>query len=120
MAPITEEPAEARAAVDAFDELRSVLLDKRAHLVELLGFDPQPAADRPTGSPGETEHLTVSEQRDVDEAIGSLQRKALAEVDEALARMAAGTYGRCTSCDAEIPIERLEVIPETGVCVRCG
>lgn len=120
MAPITEEPAEARAAVDAFEDLRAVLLEKRAHLVELLGFDPLPAADRPTGSPGETEHLSVSEQRDVDEAIGSLQRKALHEVDEALARLAAGTYGLCTGCGAEIPIERLEVIPETGVCVRCG
>lgn len=119
MAPITDQPAEA-PAVDAFGELRAVLLDKRAHLVELLGFDPLPASERPAGSPGETEHLSVSEQRDVDEAIGSLQRKALAEVDAALARMDAGTYGRCTGCGAEIPVERLEVIPETGVCVRCG
>jgi RNA polymerase-binding transcription factor DksA len=41
------------------------------------------------------------------------------EIDAALARIAAGTYGRCTGCHAEIPEERLELRPFAGTCVAC-
>ncbi len=41
------------------------------------------------------------------------------EIDAALARIAAGTYGRCTRCQAEIPEERLELRPFAGTCVAC-
>jgi RNA polymerase-binding transcription factor DksA len=44
----------------------------------------------------------------------------LNQVLEALDRIAAGTYGICILCRGPIPFERLEVIPETGTCVRCG
>ncbi len=43
----------------------------------------------------------------------------LGEIDAALARIQAGTYGRCTGCQAEIPEERLELRPFAGTCVRC-
>jgi DnaK suppressor protein len=41
------------------------------------------------------------------------------EIDRALARIAAGTYGRCEDCGGPIPIERLEALPATPVCVVC-
>jgi DnaK suppressor protein len=43
----------------------------------------------------------------------------IAEIDAALARIDAGTYGRCTGCQAEIPEERLELRPFAGTCVAC-
>jgi DnaK suppressor protein len=41
------------------------------------------------------------------------------QIDVALARIEAGTYGRCTGCQAEIPEERLEVRPFASTCVAC-
>jgi DnaK suppressor protein len=49
----------------------------------------------------------------------SLQR-TLAEIDAALSRIDAGTYGQCVHCGAAIPEERLELRPFTGDCVRCA
>ena len=43
----------------------------------------------------------------------------IGEIDAALARIDAGTYGRCTGCQAEIPEERLELRPFAGTCVAC-
>ena len=43
----------------------------------------------------------------------------IGEIDAALARIEAGTYGRCTGCQAEIPEERLELRPFAGTCVAC-
>ena len=53
----------------------------------------------------------------------SLARNAddlLAQVEEALARIAAGTYGRCIECGKPIPVARLEALPYTKLCVDCA
>jgi DnaK suppressor protein len=42
------------------------------------------------------------------------------EIDAALDRIAAGTYGRCVSCGDPIPPERLEVRPHAVSCVGCS
>lgn len=43
----------------------------------------------------------------------------LDEVEEALSRVADGTYGTCASCGEEIPPARLEARPESTLCVAC-
>jgi len=47
-------------------------------------------------------------------------RRALADTEEALARLSAGRYGRCESCAGAIPAQRLAVTPETRYCARCA
>jgi DnaK suppressor protein len=46
-------------------------------------------------------------------------RQALADVSDALRRMAEGTYGSCEACQADIPVERLAIRPHARYCVRC-
>jgi RNA polymerase-binding transcription factor DksA len=46
-------------------------------------------------------------------------RQTLADTTQALRRMAEGTYGRCERCQAEIPMERLEIRPHARHCVPC-
>lgn len=41
------------------------------------------------------------------------------EVLDALARLDAGTYGRCVDCGTTLPDERLEARPEAARCVNC-
>ncbi|HUH13227.1 MAG TPA: TraR/DksA C4-type zinc finger protein [Longimicrobiales bacterium] len=48
------------------------------------------------------------------------ERAKLGQVTAALARMEAGTYGRCTECEGDIPFERLMIFPETPTCTACG
>jgi len=47
-------------------------------------------------------------------------RRALADTEEALARLSAGRYGRCESCAGAIPAQRLAATPETRYCARCA
>jgi DnaK suppressor protein len=106
--------------VDGLDEVRSELKAKRSQLLDALASDPSAEVDQIAGSPGETEHLSLSVERGLGVAIETLQRKALTEVELALSRLDSGTYGTCEQCGATIPLERLHAIPETAVCVRCG
>jgi len=47
------------------------------------------------------------------------ERKRLQELDEALDRMANGTYGICEECGEPISLKRLEVRPVAKYCVAC-
>lgn len=59
-------------------------------------------------------------ERELAEAAIARAGEAIRDIDVALARMDAGTYGLCDSCGAQIPLERLEVIPHARVCVGCS
>jgi DnaK suppressor protein len=64
------------------------------------------------GQPGQQETQTLLRR-----AVGV--RRKLEDVEEALRRLAAGRYGRCEQCSAEIPAGLLALIPETRYCPRC-
>jgi RNA polymerase-binding transcription factor DksA len=49
-----------------------------------------------------------------------ISRRALADTEEALARLSAGRYGWCESCAGAIPARRLAATPETHYCARCA
>ena len=46
-------------------------------------------------------------------------RRKLADVEEALGRLAAGTFGACEQCGSAIPAGLLTAAPETRYCPRC-
>lgn len=46
-------------------------------------------------------------------------RRKLADVEEALSRLAAGAFGRCEQCGAQIPDGLLAITPEIRYCARC-
>ena len=56
---------------------------------------------------------------DRDRSLLAQLRFQAVEVDEALARLEAGTYGFCEDCGQPIAPERLEAIPTARSCVRC-
>jgi DnaK suppressor protein len=47
------------------------------------------------------------------------EQKLLKKIDEALDRMANGTFGVCESCGGEIAIKRLKARPVTTLCIDC-
>jgi RNA polymerase-binding transcription factor DksA len=52
-------------------------------------------------------------------ALIAATRQSLAQVTEALRRIAEGRYGICEKCGGAIPRERLEVLPHARFCVPC-
>jgi DnaK suppressor protein len=46
--------------------------------------------------------------------------RELVQLDAALERVKAGTYGVCASCGTAIPRERLQLLPAATLCVRCA
>jgi len=47
-------------------------------------------------------------------------RRALADTEEALGRLAKGRYGRCEQCHHEISAKVLSQAPEERYCLGCA
>jgi YteA family regulatory protein len=62
---------------------------------------------------------TETFERSKDIGLRDRGQVQLARLEEALARVAGGTYGTCQHCGARIPEERLEVAPASAFCVNC-
>lgn len=73
--------------------------------------------------PPDDEHdpdgTTAYERAQVSSMRASLN-EGLAALDAARASLDAGTYGRCSVCDAPIAFERLVAVLGTDVCVTCA
>ncbi len=78
---------------------------------------------RANAGEGESEFEEGAQEEQSDGMLSRLddrERHEIAEINAALDRLADGTYGRCTRCDAPIEIDRLAALPETALCLRCA
>ena len=91
---------------DPVDHLHGLLLasrdDETARLAQLrIGHDP----------------VEIDEHTEISAALAS---ETLDDIEHALSRLDAGTYGMCEFCGQAIPFERLEAIPHANTCVACA
>jgi RNA polymerase-binding transcription factor len=58
-------------------------------------------------------------ERELDMTLEENARENLLEVQQALERIDAGSYGTCARCGSDIPVERLEAYPTASLCIVC-
>ncbi|WP_299057649.1 TraR/DksA C4-type zinc finger protein [uncultured Nocardioides sp.] len=61
----------------------------------------------------------TSFERDHELTVVNNEREALEQMDHALARIAAGTYGLCESCGNPIGKARQMAFPRASLCLAC-
>ena len=66
---------------------------------------------------GEGDTLAVERERDL--ALSAQARAAIEQIDLAVEKIHAGTYGQCETCGTNIPKERLKALPYAALCVKC-
>jgi len=99
------------------DGIRRTLEAERARLVEELGVAIQPPGQMTYGSQAAAATQVFEQQRDL--ALRDRSQAQLELVEAALARLAAGTFGRCLRCGKPIAPARLEALPWAANCIDC-
>ena len=97
---------------------KQTLLARRAEITEHLTEVEDQLDDEP---PKDWEDRASERQGDeVLEALGNVEADELKQIDAALARIEAGTYGVCAKCGDDISAERLALLPATPLCKNCA
>lgn len=107
---------------DRYQHIREALSEEKTALERQLeehGVNPGQSGVEVSVDEGFADSAQATAER--SELLGLIQqlREHHAQVVAALGRMEAGTYGKCERCGQEIPLERLEAIPATRLCVSC-
>lgn len=119
--------SKATSAEKFLADQRAELVAERANYVEaaeslqqeaeMLAEDMEPGDIQFDEESGEGDTLNVERERDL--ALSAQARAAVDEIDRALAKMDAGTYGVCERCGQPIPKARLKALPYAALCVAC-
>ena len=105
-------------------ELKKALAGRREQLEAEAHADAAKAREdvysRSAGSVTDTgDEASADLISDLDNAELSRDLNELREIDAALARIAAGSYGKCIDCAGEIGLARLRSEPTAGRCISC-
>lgn len=74
----------------------------------------------PDYGPSEEENIREVEEAAEHLGIGRNLRDLLKEINNALKKVAKGTYGKCESCRKEIELARLKAFPAASLCIKCA
>jgi DnaK suppressor protein len=105
-----------------FSSLRGELIRQRDHLRgEIVAQGADPDSDDVTfvDDAGFADRSHSTEERSRVISVVRALRSNLFDVQRALARMDAGTYGVCERCGNGISSERLEALPWAVLCIDC-
>jgi DnaK suppressor protein len=98
--------------------LRERLADVQARLVELAKA-PEPGAGIGFGKRiGDGTSEAISRRNDI--GVGNSLLVTEEKLERALAKLGEGSYGRCDRCGGPIAPGRLEVAPESALCIDCA
>jgi len=102
-------------------EFKEQLLEERRRLVETLEHLHEDSEDESSEQSPSDNHLgdmaSVTFDRELDEGLEEGAERRLGQIDAALARIEAGTFGMCEVCGKPIGIERLRAVPWATLCI---
>lgn len=110
----------------AWDPVRALVEERRRTQERLSGLVGdyagivEASADSNADDEHDPEGSTIAFERSQVGALVDQARAHLAEVDAALERVEAGTYGVCESCGKPIAPARLEARPVARTCITCA
>ena len=99
--------------------IRKQLAAQRQTLNEQISAEEAKLVPQTTQNPDRSSLAMEYATHERDLALYEKNHDHLAQIDAALERMDAGTYGICENCGKEIHPARLEALPYATLCINC-
>ena len=100
------------------EQTKTSLLEKQAKLQERLA-----AIQKDLQQEHSKDWEEQAQERENDEVLEALAAEVAEELKQiaiALNKIDSGDYGVCSGCGEDIARERLEVLPDADLCIKCA
>jgi DnaK suppressor protein len=106
---------------EALLRLHKTLVGRRDELRERLGGDRFLDVSARTGeSLGDAADMAFETGSDeVNSQLAQLESRELVQIEAAIQKLKQGTYGLCEGCLKKIPVQRLNALPFSTMCIEC-
>lgn len=101
------------------ESFRALLQERRRELLDGAGKTVHRMTDGKENFPEPVDRAALESDRNATLRIRDRERKLITKIDEALDRIADGTFGVCEECGEQIGAERLRARPVTTLCIEC-
>ncbi len=100
-------------------KFRSILEAKRDAIINASGKKPHWENMENTRHGDFVDQASDDNEVHVNIRLLQTDAKLLRAIEAAISRIENGNFGRCSSCDEEISVARLNAVPWTSVCISC-
>ena len=109
------------ARQEALLRLHKSLIARRTELRKRLGLELEELAHvKHSSASGDAADAAFDASgEEISSTLAELESKELAQIERALRRLKAGTYGKCEVCSIKIPVARLNALPFSTLCIEC-
>ena len=104
---------------ERYQVLKQMLEDRRRDIQERLRSLRQSLPAQVAEVKDAEEQSVQDFVQDVELALMEMKSETLGQIDEAIRRLEAGTYGTCAHCGNEIAAARLKALPFASLCRDC-
>lgn len=100
-------------------QFKKLLLSRREELAKDLSQATASMIDDDATFSDAVDQASADVDRSLNATMKNRERDILWQIDEALARIEAGTFGECVQCEEEISEARMRAYPATSLCIDC-
>lgn len=103
-----------------FESHRQALLTKQKEMLDSFTRDRAAGNSQPDdGIQDLADKAASAYSKELNFSLSDVERENLFQIEEALSRINAGTFGVCTNCSTQISEKRIQAIPWTAFCIDC-
>ena len=112
--------ARPKAKTNPFQQHEATLRKKQSELLDSYQRDKAAGNAQPDdGIQDLADKAASAYSKELNFSLSDGERTLLMQIEEAIARLKADTYGVCTNCGATIGDKRLLAVPWTPFCIDC-
>ena len=104
---------------DALLRLHQNLTARRSELFKRLGYELRDLGTGVGGSADSADAAFDAGSEELSSKLAELEARELRQIERALSKMKQGSFGSCELCKIRIPVERLNALPYSTMCIRC-
>jgi len=107
------------ARKDAIKSLKKVLVKRRDAMRKALAGDFSDLNALRETSGDAVDVALDSAQNELNSQLAEVENRELGQIEIALEKMQAGSFGLCEICEKNIPLARLQALPYATNCIDC-
>jgi DnaK suppressor protein len=105
---------------ESINKMRDLLVIRRDALRKALAGDLSLLRQLHEQTSGDVVDAALDAAQDeISSQLAEVESRELANIERALTRIKAGTYGECEACGNRIPLARLNALPYATSCIEC-